>query len=265
MSNWFNGTASDDLILSKTDKLKSTKKGRSLFIITGSFALQYFDYRSVMRNPNFDTMIMNFGHLIPEAEKATWMFHGSIGYTRTFESCMTFKYFCESFQGSHVFMCQTKHCAGGAYPIAPKKSVIATLKNNNIKKWFLATHAYGDMFKKQSFGYIPVSLKHFSPSKIPWGCGGTLNAMALPFALQLGYSKIYMLGVGDKILMHYYDKELVQPNLRKQVTLPYRNIILSRYGKWNKLAKSSGTQLFVLPKKNTEEAIRKIFPCLDKI
>lgn len=265
VANWFNGTCSDDGILAKTDKLANTKRGRKLLIITGNYAVQHYDYREAIRDPSFDVMIINFGYLLPEAENADWMFHGSMGYIKAFKNCMTFKYFCESFKGSHIFMTQTKHCAGGAYPITSKSDVITTLKRNNLKKWYIATHAYGNIFKSRGFEYVPTKINQFSPSKIPWGCGGTLNAMALPFAIQLGYSKIYMLGVGDRNLTHFYDVSFVQPHLRKPITLPYRNITLKRYAKWNALAKSNNTQLFVLPKKHTEATIQKVLTCVDTL
>lgn len=265
MSNWIQGTATDDDMLSKTDKLAGTKRGRNLLIITGSYALQFWDYRKAIQDPNFDVMVMNFGYLIPGAEDADWMFHGSMGYIKAFNSCSTFKYFCENFKGSHIFMTQTARCAGGAYPIAPKKDVVTTIQNNNLKKWYIATHGYGNKYKGAGFGYVPPSLSAYTASTIPWGCGGTLNAMALPFALQLGYSKIYVSGIGDQVLTHFYDVDYVQPTLRKPKTLPHRSTTLNRYKAWNTLAQNSGTQLFVLPPECTEQSIKNIITCVSSI
>lgn len=265
MSNWFQGTASDDVILAKTDKLAGTKRGKNLLIITGSYALQYWDYMKALDRPDFDVMLINFSYLIPGAEKADWMFHGSIGYVKTFANCSTFKHFAKGFKGSHVFMAQTSRCAGGAYPLPPKGDIAAAVKNNGLTKWYIATHGHGNKFKGAGFNYVPKTLKAYTASTIPWGCGGTLNAMALPFVLQLGYSNIYVSGIGDKVLTHFYDVAYVQPHLRKPTVIPYQGISLNRYKAWNYLAKISGTKIFVLPPQCTEPSIKSIFTCVSSI
>lgn len=256
---WIDRKANDNQILDETVKLKGSRKGRDLFIITGNYAVQHCDYLAIAARPNTDTMIMNFGYLLPGAENFDWMFHGSMGYTKSFNACVTFKYFNRSFKGKHVFMCATAHCAGGLYPIANKDSVITTLKNNQISDYYIATHAYA----KKGFGYVPVDLAHYSAAHIPYGCGGTLNAMALPFALQLGYKDIFVLGIGDLYSTHFYDKEWVQGQ-RLALNSPHRNTILARYRKWNALAQKNGTRIIVLPKKYIEQSIQDIFPCIEK-
>lgn len=256
---WINLKANDDQILEETKKLKGSKTGRDLFIITGHYALQHCDYQAIAARPNTDTMIMNFGYLLPGAENFTWMFHGSMGYTKSFNACVTFKYFQRAFKGTHVFMCGTRHCAGGLYPIAHKNSVITTLKNNNISNFYITTHAYA----KKGFGYVATDLSHYTPAHIPYGCGGTLNAMALPFVLQLGYKDIFVLGIGDKYSTHFYDKEWVQGQ-KLALNSPHHNTILNRYRRLNALAVKNGSRIIVLPKKYIEPSIQGIFPCIEK-
>lgn len=257
--NWINLKANDDQILEETKKLAGSKKGKDLFVITGHYALQHCDYLAISNRPNTDTMFMNFCYLLPGAENFTWMFHGSMGYTKSFNACVTFKYFQRQFKGTHVFMCSTRHCAGGLYPIASKDSVITTLKNNKIDNFYIATHAYA----KKGLGYVPAELSHYSAAHYPYGCGGTFNAMALPFILQLGYKTIYVLGIGDQYSTHFYDKEWVQG---RQLALnsPHRNLILDRYRRWNALANKCGSRIIVLPKKYIEPEIQKIFPAIEK-
>ena len=259
MDKWENRQVDDDYAFSQTEKLKNTRKTKKLVVITGSYLLQYVDYRKYLRDPNYDVMIMNFGYLIPEAEKADIMFHGSMGYISTFNNCSTFKYFCEDFKGFHIFMMQSKYCAGGAYPIASKDSIITTLKNNKINRYFIATHAYGDRFKKHGFEYVPTTLTEYSVSKIPWGCGGTFNAMALPMILQMGYDQIYVLGIGDVHRAHFYDPEYVQKRFTP-VNLPYRKSILNRYSKWMKLCNSLGVKFRVFPSSQLEQSIKNVIP-----
>ena len=258
--DWVNGKSNDDQVLAETSKLKGSKKGRNLFIITGHYAVQHCDYLAMAARPNMDTMILNFGYLLPGSEKFTWMFHGSMGYTKSFNACVTFKYFQREFKGNHVFMCTTRHCAGGLYPIAPKKSVITTLKNNKIDNFYIATHAYA----KKGLAYVPEAMNHYSPAHIPYGCGGSFNAMALPFALQLGYDNIYVLGIGSKFSTHFYDVDWVQG---RQCVLnsPHKSLTLTRYGRLNALAKKSGTKIVVMPRKYIEPEIAKIFPTIEKL
>lgn len=256
---WLANKINDDQILNETKNLKGSRKGRKLLVITGHYAVQHCDYLAISDRPDIDTMIMNFGYLLPGAEEFDWMFHGSMGYTKSFNACVTFKYFQRKFAGKHVFMCNTRHCAGGLYPIASKESVITTLRNNNIDNFYIATHAYA----KKGLGYVPESIDHYSAAHLPYGCGGTLNAMALPFILQLGYSTVYMVGVGDKFSTHFYDKEWVQSQ-QLALNSPHRNLILARYRRWNSLAQKIGTKIFVLPKKYIEPDIQKIFATIEK-
>lgn len=259
---WLDRKINDNQILAETNKLIGTQKGRSLLIITGSYVVQHFDYiQAINQNPNLDVMIMNFGYLLPGAENFRWIFHGSMGYTKAFQTCTTFKYFCRGSKGNHLFMTTTANCKGAHYPIASKNDVVTTIKNNEIENFKILTHAYA----KKGLGYVADSLEHYTAAHIPYGCGGTLNAMALPFALQLGYTKIYCLGIGDQHLTHFYDVAYVQPHLRKPITLPHRNLILDRYRRLNALANNSGTTIYVCPGKYIEENIRKIFTPVMKI
>jgi len=266
MKRWLNGTIADIAALKiANQQLTNTKRGRQLLILTGSHVTQHFDYVSVMNRPSVDTMLMNFSYLLPEAEKATHVYHGSVGYTKTFNNCFTFKHFCKSFKGKHIFMMATKHSSGGPYPIPTKASVITTVRNNNISNYNIVTHGYLPKYRSQGFGYVPTSLKHYSASIAPFGCLGTLNAMVLPLVIQMGYSKIYIVGLGDAYQLHFYDVAYVQPHLRKPMQHSLRGLSLQRYRKLNALAASNNTQIIVVPKKHTEKSIQEIFQCANTV
>jgi len=257
---------SDDEALQALAKMKGTKKNKHLLILTGSYALQHVDYQKFLNRPAFDLMGMNFTYMVPGAERFDYHFHGSIGYVRTFRDCSTFRYFCQQFQGTHIFMTTTKHCATGPYPIPSKAEVQTCIKNNGIKKFLVQTHGHTDKFHHGGgFGYVPPNVNTYNPAIVPYGCGGSLNAMALPMAIALGYSKIFIAGVGDQNLVHFYDVSYVQPHLRKKTVLPLRELILQRYRKLDNLAKSNNVQIIVLPQSQTEASIQSIFRCVEDI
>ena len=260
-NQWLAGKATDEQILKQTDTLKGTKKDRALLVICGHYAVQHFDYMNLVKRASFDTMALNFGFLLPGSPEFTYMFHGSMGYIKALHTCSSFHYFCQQFKGTHVFVTTTAHCKGGLYPIAPKKDVIHCIRKNNISRFQIITHAQAN----KGMGWIPPNLGAFSPSKVPYGCGGTLNAMAVPFILQLGYLKVFFLGLGDTNITHFYDVEYIQPHLRKPHVLPYRALTLKRYAHWNALAKKNNTQLVVFPRSHTEPAIQKIFDTIETI
>lgn len=258
---WLNGKVSDIDILKETNKINGVKRGKNLIIFTGSYFLQHFDYMPILDRPDFESIGMNYTYLIPGAEKFTAMFHGSMAAVKAYQDSTTFRYFCNAFNGYHIFMMQTSLTTGGPYGICGKADVIKTIKANNIKRFSIVTHSH----PKKGLAWVPDSLNQYNTGEIPFGCSGSLNAMVLPMVLKYGYNNIYIVGIGDTNLVHFYDVEWSQVQLRKPRINPYRDLSLTRYRKLNALASKSGTKIIVIPGRLVEKSIRDIFAVADHI
>lgn len=253
-----------DALLSKTESLAGSKKDKSCLIFSGSYLAQHVDYEPYLNRPDVDLIGHNLCWLLPGAEKFTYMLHGSRGYTHGYaQECTTFKTFCKRFGGHHLFCMNTKYWAGGPYPIPTKGDTIKAITRNNIDKYHIFTQEYS----KQSLAYVAPHTDNYKLSRIPGGCGGTLNAVTIPFALKLGYKRIYVAGIGDQYLHHFYDGHIMfkynVPPPKK--VLSHRDISLNRYRNLVKSARNSGSEIYAMPTKLVEPTIKSIFKTAEKI
>jgi hypothetical protein len=258
------GDVTIDQLLANTEKLAGTKKDKKCLIFSGSYLAQDVDYYSYLDRPDVDLIGHNLCWLLPGAEKFAYMLHGSRGYTNAYsKTCTTFNAFCKRFQGQHLFCSNSKHWAGGPYPLPSVKDTITTIQKHDIDKYFVFTQEY----KNRPLSYVPPSTADYKLSRLPAGCGGTLNAITLPFVLKLGYKEIYIAGVGDQLLHHFYDGHIlfafgVVPPKKK---LNHRDTSLGRYKKLAQCARASGSEIIVMPGNKTEPSIKAIFKTANKI
>lgn len=257
---WVDKKITDDILLAYTDKLKNAKKGKKCLVISGSHVIQHVDYKKFM-DSGYETLFLNQGYLLPHAEEMTWCFLGAMGYIGSFVNSSAFKYFCHKFKGEIVFVAHTSHCKHAAYAVCRTDIVRQCVKANNIKRFRLITQSNGLDIRRHGYSFIPP-FKSWSPSKVPYGCGGTLNAMAIPFLLQLGYSTIAIAGVGDQDMRHFYDVSYIQPHLHKPYAHKLRPTTLKRWGAWRKIAEANRTKLIVIPDSKIEQSVKNVLVSL---
>lgn len=257
---WLDKNITDDIFLAYTNKLKNTKRGKKLLIISGSHVIQYVDYKKLM-DRDYEVLSMNLGYLLPYSEEFTYHFYGAMGYVGIFANCMTYKYFCSSFKGEHIFMCHTAKCTSPAYAICKADIVRACVRNNNIKNFRIVTHSWGGDAQRTGYRFTP-SFDKFSPAVVPYGCGGSLNAMAIPFVFQLGYGVVAVAGIGDQDQRHFYDVAYIQPHLHKPYVTSRRGVTLERWKKWVEVANNNNIRFVTFPKAKIEQSIQNIIPTL---
>lgn len=252
-----------DQLLLKTEQLTGSKKNKSCLIFSGSYLAQHIDYSSYIDREDIDIVGHNLCWLLPRSEKFTYMLHGSRGYLEAYsKECTLFNMFCEDFQGEHLFCMNSKYW-NGPYTLPTQTETFKTIKKYNIKKYYIFTQE----FSAKTIGYVPKDINQYKLSQIPGGCGGTLNAITIPFILKLGYKKIYVASIGDRFLHHFYDSEIlfkrgVKPPKR---ILNNRETSLKRYKKIAQCAKNSGAEIYVMPGKLVEPEIKKIFKTVEVI
>ena len=252
---WAHKKIADSAFLSSVDKMKNIRRKKNILLLTGSHLTHYVDYKRLM-DKGYDTISVNFGYLLPHAENFTYHFHGSIGYINKLANCKTFKLFCDHFKGCHIFMVTTAKCSSPMYAIPTAASVRKCIINNNIKRYLIITHAMGHEIGQHGYSHIP-DLTRYSPSSVPYGYGGTVSAMVVPFLLQLGYATIAVAGVGIWDNRHFYDDSYVNPTLYKPFAGNNKNIIIARWKGLRAMGEKNGTKIVAIPHSRLEKETRK--------
>jgi len=149
--------------------------GNKILIITDNHKLQDVSYWELM-DAGYDSIGYEMQYLLPRSESFTFFLHHNKHHLIAARGSYPFKYFCEQFNGTHVFSgCE-------------QNDIDKLIDQFNIKKFII-----------------------HSPASHP----KTLHASVLPFVIESNYTAIVMVGMASNDKRKFHMVAYIQPHLNK--------------------------------------------------
>lgn len=268
MTKWAKDKIPINRAFSVGNDLKNVKKGQAIAIIAPSHLLHKVDYYKLLESKNIDTMSVNKGFLMPGSDLLDYYLPLSThGLTAQWNHSCVYSAWLSRFKGLVMHGMHVKDSIN-PYILATAGEVqfiINKCPNTNFMIW---RHWWGDylrgaqMHKMCEFPYF----NEWTPSKIPWAHCGAISGFAISLAMILGYTKIYVVGMG---YMHVTNTFADEPNCIPITQTQRRGTWLQaapiRFKNQAKLAHGKGITLQVGPKALVEPELLKYFKTFDSV
>lgn len=255
------------------DKLKGIGAGKTLAIITPSHLMHKINYKKLLNDPNIHTMGVNCCYLIPGCEKLTYY----LPFTTANKTCTknndkTYQNWIRNYKGlvMHGMHFNDGTNAVSPYFLATPNEVKDIIKKCPKTKFMVWHHAWGDYVKLKGGWPGMVEHPHFdkwTPRRLPWAHCGAICGFAIPMGMALGYSKIYVVGMGYRYVTkgyHNTPKDLKQSDQGKAYD-SWLQFAPKRMPNQAALAVKHNILLKVGPKNLTEPELKKFYQTFDTI
>ena len=257
------------------DSLKNAKRGKSLAIIAPSHLMRTISkqqpYCDLMASPNIDKMVVNKGMRLPHSNLAQFYLPLAVhGPTNALNQDPTYVEWVKNFKGLVMHGMFVKDSTNPYTLASPRevKDIIQKCPNTEFIVW---RHHWGDYIRQGTMSARMCEFPHYkewTPAKIPWAHCGAISGFAIPLAMAMGYSKIYLVCMGyNKVLNSCIDP----PNtpILSQLTTKRRGLWTGvasvRFKNQSKLASTNGVIIKVGPQKVIEPILLQYYRAFDKL
>lgn len=270
--SWATGKTDIKKILGYGDALKGTRKGRTLAIIAPSYLMRKIDYMSILKRKDIDTMGVNNCYRMPGCELLDFYLpFTTMHATRKQNAQADYLKWMQNYRGQVMHGIHFNDGTNSASPYLlahpdEAKEIIAKCPNTKFMLWH---HAWGDHVKRKG---VPGMLEfpHFdqwTPRRIPWGHCGAVSGFAIPIAMALGYTKIFVVGMGYMYVRngwHNPPKPGQKPLSQATARDPWVHVAKTRFPNQAAIAKKHGIELRVGPSL-IESPLKTMFETFDSI
>lgn len=252
-------------ILSMCDTLKGIGKGKALAILAPSYLMHKINYRKLIDNPKIHTMTINNGYLMPGTENCEYYQPlTTLNKTSSMNNKPDYVKWLNKFNG--LVLHGLHHNDGtnstSPYVLASQDEVKDIIRKCPKTKFSIWHHSWGDYIKKHG---VPGMLQcpyfdQWTPRRLPWGHCGAISGFSIPLAMALGYSRIYIVGMGYRYVINGYHNpqgnKLDQTKVAADSWLQFAN---KRFANQAKLAEDKGIAIRVGPENLIEPELKKLF------
>ena len=254
-------------VLALSDTLKGIGKGKAVAILAPSYLMHKINYQSLINNPNVHTMAINNGYLMPGTAKCEYYLPlTTVNKTRSMNRKPGYAAWRKKYPGlvMHGVHYNDGTNTAAPYPLASLgelKEIVLKCPTTKFSAWH---HAWGDYIKKKG---VPGMLEtpffdKWTPRRIPWAHCGALSGFAIPLCMALGYSRIFIVGMGFRFVVNGYHNPPKQggPGNQSQVAQDsWLHVAPTRFKNQAECAKKNGIVLKVGPSKLLEPELPKFF------
>ena len=265
-----------DKLLGIGDSLKDIAKGKSLAIIAPSHLMREIsktkEYNDLINSSSIDKMTVNKGIFLPGIEKYQWYLPLTVrGPTYSINKDLNYVDLINKFTGVVMHGMYVKDSVN-SYMLASPKEIKYLIKQCPNTEFTIWTHQWSEYLRKGTMVHRMCEFPYYdqwTPARLPWAHCGAISGFAIPMAMALGYTKIYLLCMGYDYVLNSCIDPPGTPIMPQSTCPDQRGVWIGvapmRFKNQAALAKAHGITIKVGPKAITEDELFKYFESFDKI